>query len=66
MTEATPVACPTCSSREVRTVREKPNLRPRLHTGNLLTDLTPISVTVTHKCQNPDCGQEWSTTTPSA
>jgi DNA-directed RNA polymerase subunit RPC12/RpoP len=55
-------ACPRCSSHNARVVSRKSNLRPRSQTGNLKTDLTPISTTVTHKC--PDCGHEWSETTP--
>ena len=57
------VTCPSCSSHNVRVVSRKDNLRPRLQTGNLQTDLTPISTTVTYKCQNQDCGHEWSETT---
>ena len=55
--------CPSCSSHNVRVVSRKNNLRPRLQTGNLQTDLTPISITVTYKGQNQDCGHEWSETT---
>lgn len=55
--------CPSCFSHNVRVVSRNNNLRPRLQTGNLQTDLTPISTTVTYKCQNEDCGHEWSETT---
>ena len=54
--------CPRCSSHNVRVMGRKSNLRPRPQTGNLQTDLTPISTTVTYKCQ--DCGHEWGETTP--
>jgi hypothetical protein len=65
MTEKEPdqVACPRCSSQDVRVVGRKDNLRPRSQTGNLRADLSPISTTVTYKCQNPDCGHEWNETT---
>jgi uncharacterized Zn finger protein len=58
------VICPSCSSNNVRVVNQKDNFRPRSHTGNLRADLTPISVTVTYKCQNQGCGHEWSETNP--
>ena len=54
--------CPGCSSHNVRVTGRKSNLRPRPQTGNLQTDLTPISTTVTYKCE--DCGHEWGETTP--
>ena len=57
------VTCPICSSHNVQIVSKKNNLRPRSQTGNLKTDLTPISTTVTYKCQDK-CGHEWSETTP--
>jgi DNA-directed RNA polymerase subunit RPC12/RpoP len=55
-------ACPGCSSKNVRVASRKNDFRPRSHTGNLQTDLTPISVTVTYQCQ--DCGHQWSETAP--
>ena len=55
-------ACPRCSSPDVAVVSRKNDLRPRSQTGNLKTDLTPISTTVAYKCQ--DCGHEWSETSP--
>jgi DNA-directed RNA polymerase subunit RPC12/RpoP len=58
------VTCPNCSSRPVGIVSRKDNYRPRSHTGNLKTDLTPISTSVTYKCQDQNCGHEWSETTP--
>ena len=66
MTEEKPdkVTCPNCSSYNVRVVSRRNNLRPRLQTGNLQTDLTPISSTVSYKCQDQACGHEWSETTP--
>jgi hypothetical protein len=57
------VTCPRCSSGNVRILNCKDNFRPRLHTGNLRSDLTPISTTVNYKCQEPNCGQEWTETT---
>jgi hypothetical protein len=57
------VPCPRCSSGNVRIVSRKDNFRPRLHTGNLRSDLTPISTTVNYKCQEQNCGHEWSETT---
>ena len=57
------VTCPHCSSGNVRVVSRKDNLRPRLHTGNLRSDLTPISTTVNYKCQDQNCGHEWNETT---
>jgi hypothetical protein len=62
--EPSQVTCPRCSSRRVRVVSRKDNYRPRSQTGNLRTDLTPISTTVTYKCQDQTCGQEWSETSP--
>jgi hypothetical protein len=58
------LSCPSCSSRSVRVVSRKDNYRPLSQTGNLRTDLTPISTTVTYKCQDKTCGHEWSETTP--
>jgi hypothetical protein len=58
------VTCLGCSSRNVRVVSRKDNYRPRSQTGNLRTDLTPISSTMTYKCQDQSCGHEWSETTP--
>jgi hypothetical protein len=58
------VTCPDCSSHNVRVVSRKSNLRARSQTGNLQADLTPISATVTYRCQDQDCGHEWSETTP--
>src|SRR6516225_10551122 len=49
------VTCPRCSSQNVQLVSRKNNLRPRSQTGNFKTDLTPISTTVTYKCQDK-CG----------
>ena len=57
------VTCPRCASGNVRVVSRKDNLRPRLHTGNLRSDLTPISTTVNYKCQDQNCGHEWNETT---
>jgi hypothetical protein len=57
------VACLRCYCQDVRVVSRKNNLRPRLQTGRLETDLTPVSTTVTYKCQNPACGHEWNETT---
>jgi DNA-directed RNA polymerase subunit RPC12/RpoP len=54
------VTCPSCSSRNVRVVSRKDNFRPRSQTGNLKTDLIPISSTVSYKCQDQNCGHEWS------
>jgi DNA-directed RNA polymerase subunit RPC12/RpoP len=60
--ESDPVTCPNCSSRNVRVLSQKENFRPWSRTGNLKTDLTPISTTVSYKCQDPNCGHEWETT----
>ena len=60
--ESGQATCPGCSSQHVRVTSRKDNFRPRLHTGNLQADLTPISVTVTYQCQ--DCGHESSETVP--
>lgn len=54
------VTCPSCSSRNVRVLSRKDNFRPRSQTGNLKTDLTPISTTVAFQCQDGHCGHEWS------
>jgi hypothetical protein len=56
------VVCPSCSSQDVRVVSRKNNLRPRSQTGNLQTDLTSISTTVSYQCQNRDCSHEWNET----
>jgi hypothetical protein len=56
------VTCPGCSSSNVCLVNRKDNFRPRSGTGNLKADLTPISTTVNYKCQDPNCGREWSET----
>ena len=61
--ESDQVMCPGCSAHNVRLLSRKSNLRPRSQTGNLQTDLTPISTTLTYKCQNQDCGHEWNETT---
>jgi hypothetical protein len=61
--ESDKVMCPACSSHNVCLLSQKSNLRPRSQTGNLQTDLTPISTTLTYKCQNQDCGHEWNETT---
>jgi hypothetical protein len=60
--EPVKVTYPSCSSGNVRIVSRKDNFRPRLQTGNLRTDLTPISNTVNYKCQEQNCGHEWSET----
>jgi len=54
------VKCPSCSSRNARVVRREDNFRPRSQTGNLKTDLTPLSTTVSYRCQDQNCGHEWS------
>jgi DNA-directed RNA polymerase subunit RPC12/RpoP len=54
------VTCPGCSSQNVRVATRRNNFRPRSQTANLQADPTPISVTVTYRCQ--DCGHEWSET----
>jgi len=61
--EPSKVMCPRCSSGNARVVSRKDNFRPRLHTGNLWSDLAPISTTVNYKCQDQNCGHEWNETT---
>src|SRR5437879_13757117 len=58
--ESDKVTCPSCSSRNVRVVSRKDNFRPRSQTGNLKTDLTPLSTTVSYSCQDQNCGHAWS------
>jgi len=57
------VKCPTCSLGKAFVVNQQNHLRPRPQTGNLQTDLKPISTTVLYKCQNKECGHEWNETT---
>ncbi len=57
------VTCPSCSSRNVCVMSRKDNFRPRSQTGNLKTDLTPLSTTVSYRCQDQNCGHEWSEST---
>jgi hypothetical protein len=56
--------CPRCSSRDVGVVSRTEHLRPRPQTGNLRTDLTPVSTTVKYRCKDPNCGHEWSESKP--
>ena len=58
------ITCPKCAGHDVLLVNQKSNLRPRPQTGNLHTDLTPISTTATYKCQKQGCGHDWSATIP--
>ena len=58
------VTCPRCCSPNVRIVSTKDIFAPRSHTGNLKTDLTPISTAVTYNCQDQNCGHEWSKIVP--
>lgn len=62
--ETEKAVCPTCSARNVRVVNRKNNYRPWPQTGNLRTDLTPVSITLTYQCQNKACGHEWTETCP--
>jgi hypothetical protein len=63
--ESERVKCPVCSSPAGRAVNEHAVFRPRSQTGNLKTDLTPVSITLTYRCQDQACGHEWNAITPA-